>query len=139
MAVGVYLYLWPHLYVVQYSISLVIVVKYYIVMSDVGSFLYLIETVLVSTGMSPLPCHIPPTTYWGYSDFSIHLSQTKINCWFFHFLYFFIWIKIKIQLIKNHCYYFTFNLPSQWLFKVPYDSHHRGMDKGDSNKIHDFV
>ena len=106
----VILYLWPHLHVVHSSVSLVIVGKYYIVTSNVGSFLYLIEIVLICTGVSPLPWHQLPEKYWGCSGFGIHLYQTKINCWFYHFLYLFMWIKIKIELIKKNCYYCPFNL-----------------------------
>ena len=47
---------------------------------------------------------------WGFSGFGIPLSPSKINYWLYHFLYFFIWIKIKIELIKNNHYYYTFNL-----------------------------
>ena len=98
------------LYFVNSSVSLVIVGKYYIVTSNVGSYLYIIETVFVCTRMFLLPCHPLPTKYWGFSGFGIHLFPTKINCWFWHILYFFIWIKIKIELIKNNCYYYPLNL-----------------------------
>ena len=95
---------------VQSSVFLLIVCKYYIVTSNMGSYLYCIETVLVCTGMFTLPCHPPPTKYYGFSGLDIPSSLTKINCWFCHLLYFFIRIKIKIELIKNNCYYCPLNL-----------------------------
>ena len=94
----------------QSIFSLVIFFKYYIFTSNVGSYLYHIETVFLCTGMFLLPCHPLPTEYWVFLGFIIPLSPTKINCWWFHFLYFFIWIKTNIELTKNKCYYFPFNL-----------------------------
>ena len=82
------------------SVSLLIVCKYYIVTSNVVSYLYFNKTVFPCTGMFLLPCHPLPTKYWIFPGFGIPLSMAKINCWFFHFLYFFIKIKMKIELVN---------------------------------------
>ena len=102
--------LWPLLYLVQSSVSFVKVGKYYIVTSNVVSSLYSIETVFLCTGMFPLPCYPLPTKKWGFSSFGIPLYLSKINCWFCTFLYFFIWIEIKIYLIIFFLNYYPFNL-----------------------------
>ena len=90
--------------------SLVIVGKYYIITSNVGSSLYLLETVLICTRMFPLPYHPLRKQYWVFSGFGIPLSLTHFNCWFCNFLYFFIRIKMKIELIIYNYYYYPFNL-----------------------------
>ena len=94
----------------QSIVSLLIFGKYYIFTSNVGSYLYISETVLICTRMFPLPYHPLRTKYWLFSGFGIPLSLTNFNFRFYTFLYVIILIKMKIELIINNCFYYPFNL-----------------------------